>query len=183
MHTQDSSETSPQKSTFPTGIIKRDGQRVAFEPNRIALALVRAGEASAEFDGEEAAMLTQRVLKVLRHRFAVSDPSVEQVQDIVEQVLVEANHLRTFRAYVAYRDQHRRLRRHTQDADRRRKLDQRVRQSRRLAGQGQRQSRLFARRADPQRLRQGHCQLLAVARLSAGNRPGAPRSRFPHPRP
>jgi ribonucleoside-triphosphate reductase len=39
-----------------------------------------------------------------------SDPAVEQVQDIVEQVLVEANHLSTFRVYVAYRDQHRRLR-------------------------------------------------------------------------
>ena len=103
-------EVSPSKPTFPSGIIKRDGQRVAFEPHRIALALARAGEASSEFDGDEAALLTQRVLKVLRHRFSTSDPGVEQVQDIVEQVLVEANHLRTFRAYVAYRDQHRRLR-------------------------------------------------------------------------
>ncbi len=110
MHTPDSSGTASRKVCLPSGIIKRNGQRVSFEIRRIAVALIRAGQASGEFDEDEADLLTQRVLKVLRHRFASSDPTVEQVQDIVEQVLVEANHLRTFRAYVAYRDQHRRLR-------------------------------------------------------------------------
>jgi ribonucleoside-triphosphate reductase len=115
MHSQDAEQTAEQRikprgPSHPHGIIKRDGRRVAFEARRIAVALARAGQASDEFDEDEAEFLTQRVLKVLRHRFAASDPTVEQVQDIVEQVLVEANHLRTFRAYVAYRDQHRRLR-------------------------------------------------------------------------
>jgi ribonucleoside-triphosphate reductase len=100
----------PRKIHLPGGVIKRDGSRTAFEPRRIVAALARAGLASGEFDDDEADFLGQRVLKVLRHRFAASDPTVEQVQDIVEQVLVEANHLHTFRAYVAYRDQHRRLR-------------------------------------------------------------------------
>ncbi|WP_153110245.1 ribonucleoside triphosphate reductase [Propionivibrio limicola] len=98
------------KTRFPGGIVKRNGERASFAPRRIADALTRAGQASGEFDEDEAALLTQRVLKVLHHRFASSDPTVEQVQDVVEQVLVEANHLRTFRAYVTYRDQHRRLR-------------------------------------------------------------------------
>ncbi|MDR0440946.1 MAG: ribonucleoside triphosphate reductase [Candidatus Accumulibacter sp.] len=115
MHSQEAEQTAGQriklpKPSHPRGIIKRDGQRVTFEARRIAVALAHAGQASDEFDEDEAELLTQRVLKVLRHRFAVSDPTVEQVQDVVEQVLVEANHLRTFRAYVAYRDQHRRLR-------------------------------------------------------------------------
>ena len=110
MQTHDPAVPITKKSFLPAGIVKRDGQRVAFDPRRIAVALTRAGLASGEFDDDEAELLTQRVLKVLRHRFAASDPTVEQVQDIVEQVLVEANHLRTFRAYVAYRDQHRRLR-------------------------------------------------------------------------
>ena len=116
MHSPDSPDVTEvqdvafRKTSLPTGIVKRDGQRAVFEPRRIAGALARAGQASGEFDDDEADLLTQRVLKVLRHRFASSDPTVEQVQDIVEQVLVEANHLRTFRAYVAYRDQHRRLR-------------------------------------------------------------------------
>ena len=110
MQTHDPAVPITKKPFLPAGIVKRDGQRVAFDPRRIAVALARAGLASGEFDDDEAELLTQRVLKVLRHRFAASDPTVEQVQDIVEQVLVEANHLRTFRAYVAYRDQHRRLR-------------------------------------------------------------------------
>ena len=110
MQNHEAQALKPRKLTLPAGVIKRDGQRVAFEPRRIAVALARAGVASGEFDDDEAELLTQRVLKVLRHRFAVSDPTVEQVQDIVEQVLVEANHIVTFRAYVAYRDQHRRLR-------------------------------------------------------------------------
>ena len=116
MHSPDSPDVTEvrdvafRKTPLPAGIVKRDGQRVAFEPRRIAVALERAGVASGEFDNDEAGLLAQSVLKVLRHRFASSEPTVEQVQDIVEQVLVEANHLRTFRAYVAYRDQHHRLR-------------------------------------------------------------------------
>lgn len=96
--------------TLPRRIVRRDGTDVPFETERIALALTRAGAASGEFDGDEARLLTARVLKVIRHRHCGAPPTVEQVQDIVEQTLVDANHLRTFRAYVAYRDQHRRLR-------------------------------------------------------------------------
>ena len=95
---------------LPARIVKRDGRDTPFEPARIASALVRAGAATGEFDADEAQLLTARVLKVLRHRHGGSAPSVEQVQDVVEQTLVDANHLATFRAYVAYRDQHRRLR-------------------------------------------------------------------------
>lgn len=110
MQTPTPPESLGSRQVCPSGIVKRDGRRVAFEPRRIAIALVRAGQASQEFDEDEANLLTQRVLKVLRHRFSASEPSVENVQDVVEQVLVESNHLQTFRAYVAYRDQHRRLR-------------------------------------------------------------------------
>ena len=100
---------------LPRRIVKRDGNTEPFEAARIASALTRAGAASGEFDAEEADLLAARVLKVIRHRYGTSEPTVEQVQDIVEQTLVDANHFATFRAYVAYRDQHRRLRedRHT----------------------------------------------------------------------
>lgn len=95
---------------LPRRIVKRDGRDEPFASARIASALARAGAASGEFDEDEAQLLTARVLKVLRHRYGGAAPTVEQVQDIVEQALVDANHLVTFRAYVAYRDQHRRLR-------------------------------------------------------------------------
>ena len=95
---------------LPSRIVRRDGVEIPFESARIASALTRAGAASGEFDAEEAQLLTARVLKFLRHRYGGTALGVEQVQDIVEQTLVDANHLTTFRAYVSYRDQHRRLR-------------------------------------------------------------------------
>ena len=95
---------------LPERIVKRDGSSVPFIAERIVRAIERAGGASGEFDTEEARLIASRVLKILRHRFGRSLPTVEQVQDVVEQTLVESNHLATFRAYVAYRDQHRRLR-------------------------------------------------------------------------
>ena len=95
---------------LPQRIIKRDGAEVPFEAKRITVALAKAGRATGDFGEDEAQLLTQRTLKVLRHRFAGSAPTVEQVQDVVEQMLVDANHTRTFRAYATYRDQRHRLR-------------------------------------------------------------------------
>ena len=95
---------------LPQRIIKRDGAEVPFDARRITVALAKAGRATGDFGEDEAQLLTQRTLKVLRHRFAGSAPTVEQVQDVVEQMLVDANHTRTFRAYATYRDQRHRLR-------------------------------------------------------------------------
>ena len=95
---------------LPQRVIRRDGSDVPFAAERITSALTRAAAAGSEFDIHEVQLLTARVLKVLRHRYSESAPTVEQIQDIIEQTLVDANHLHTFRLYVAYRDQHRRLR-------------------------------------------------------------------------
>jgi len=103
--------TASLRPSLPTKLIKRDGSKAAFDRGRIEAALRLAGEASGEFSADEAALLTSQVIKVLAHRFGSDSlPDVEQIQDIVEQVLISANHLQTARAYIAYRDQHRRLR-------------------------------------------------------------------------
>ena len=81
-----------------------------FDAKRITVALTKAGRATGDFGEDEAQLLTQRTLKVLRHRFVGAPPTVEQVQDVVEQMLVDANHTKTFRAYATYRDQRHRLR-------------------------------------------------------------------------
>lgn len=95
---------------LPQRIVKRDGADVPFDANRITVALTKAGRATGDFGEDEAQLLTQRTLKVLRHRFVGVPPTVEQVQDVVEQMLVDANHTKTFRAYATYRDQRHRLR-------------------------------------------------------------------------
>ena len=47
---------------------------------------------------------------MLIHRFHGEAPTVEQIQDVVEQTLIAANHLATARAYIVYREQHATLR-------------------------------------------------------------------------
>ena len=109
----DRDPVSPAPSVLPPlpqRIIKRDGADVPFDANRITVALTKAGRATGDFGEDEAQLLTQRTLKVLRHRFVGAPPTVEQVQDVVEQMLVDANHTKTFRAYATYRDQRHRLR-------------------------------------------------------------------------
>ena len=102
-----------------TRVRRRDGSETAFDSDRILSAIRRAGEASGEFAEDEARLLTTQVIKVLTHGcFPDGIPDIERIQDIVEQTLIAANHLQTARAYIAYRDQHRRLR-----ADRRTLVD------------------------------------------------------------
>ena len=94
----------------PREVVKRSGERAPFDAGKIENALARAGAASGEFDGAEAALLSAQVRKVLVFRFHGQAPQIEQIQDVVEQTLVAANHLKTARAYIVYREQHKRLR-------------------------------------------------------------------------
>jgi len=95
---------------LPVHVIRRDGSTIPFNEGRIESAILRAGRATGEFDEEEAGLLTRQVIKVLRHRFPHHPPQVEQIQDVVEQTLISANHFATLRAYVVYREQHQKLR-------------------------------------------------------------------------
>jgi len=98
-------------AVLPAHIVKRTGETVAFDATKIQSAIQRAGKATGEYGPEEAELLTRQVLKVLsyRHDNTVA-PDIERVQDIVEQVLISANHFTTARAYIVYREQHRKLR-------------------------------------------------------------------------
>ena len=99
---------------LPREVLKRDGRRLPFDAGKIRSAIARAGRASGEFGEDEAALLTAQVTKVLIHRFCHhlhgQAPAIEQIQDVVEQTLIAANHLRTARAYIVYREQHAKLR-------------------------------------------------------------------------
>ncbi|MFD2235671.1 ATP cone domain-containing protein, partial [Phaeospirillum tilakii] len=95
----------------PLSILKRSGLTVPFDGDKIRSAILRAGKAAGELDGDEAQLLTIQAVKVLAHRFHGATPHIEQVQDVVEQVLISANHFATARAYIVYREQRARLRR------------------------------------------------------------------------
>jgi len=94
----------------PRGVIKRDGSSATFDAEKIRSAIERAGRANGEFDAAEALLLSAQVVKVLTHKFRNQPPHIENIQDVVEQVLISANHLKTARAYIVYREQHTKLR-------------------------------------------------------------------------
>jgi ribonucleoside-triphosphate reductase (formate) len=95
---------------LPRCVVKREGALRPFDPAKIVHAIERAGRATGEFGADESRRLTfEQVLPNLLGQGLVT-PHVEQVQDRVEAALFDAGHRRTLRAYVVYREQHRKLR-------------------------------------------------------------------------
>ena len=84
-------------------IIKRDGQRVPHDRNRILNALCKAAASTGGFGMEEAERLTDIVEQRTRESYAEQTPTVEDLQDIVESILMENGHINTAREYIIYR--------------------------------------------------------------------------------
>ena len=91
-------------------IRKRDGRVVGFDSAKITAAIGKAGRATGEFDLAVAAALCEKVLAALPARIRGDIPTVEGVQDVVEEVLMDSPYRRTAKAYMIYREQHARLR-------------------------------------------------------------------------
>ena len=91
-------------------IKKRDGRTAKFDRKKIEKAIEKAGLETGEFDAAQAVELTDKVLGVLETRNQKRLPSVEDVQDIVEDALIESKFKKTAKAYIIYRDQHKKLR-------------------------------------------------------------------------
>lgn len=92
-------------------IRKRDGRLVPFEEQKIAHAIIKAVQAVGGTDMQKAADITRQVggiLSVLYKDDRV--PTVENVQDLVEKILIENGHAQTAKAYILYRKQHESLR-------------------------------------------------------------------------
>ena len=89
---------------------KRDGTLAPFDSNKIFNAILKAGTTTGEFGEQESWLMTAQVLKVLKHKYAETLPSIESIQDIVEQVLISSNYFNTAKAYILYRDQRNRAR-------------------------------------------------------------------------
>ena len=83
---------------------KRDGSIVEFEKNKIVNAIFKAARAVGGKDRKEAEKLTDNVFQEIR-KLGKEIPSVEEVQDIVEKVLIEAGHAKTAKAYIVYRQE------------------------------------------------------------------------------
>jgi ribonucleoside-triphosphate reductase len=95
---------------LPGQIIKRDDSLRPFEAAKIHSALSRAGAASGEFDSTAARALAHTVMLKLAAGDCMRPAAIEHIQDIVERTLISAGFVSTARAYIVYREQHKRLR-------------------------------------------------------------------------
>ena len=91
-------------------IKKRDGRKVKFNDRKIMSAIERAGLETGEFAEAEADKLAKKVLARAEKELTEKVPGVEQIQDIVEEVLLSSRYKKTAKAYIIYRDQHKKLR-------------------------------------------------------------------------
>jgi uridine kinase len=97
-----------------THVVKRTGAVVPFNRDRITNAIYRAAVAVGGRDRALAEQLANQVVEVMEqtcpphHR-----PTVEDIQDVVEKVLIENGHARTAKAYILYRNERARRRQET----------------------------------------------------------------------
>lgn len=93
-------------------VIKRDGNVVAYRRERIATAIFKAAASIGGRDRDRAAALARQVESALAEAYGRGGrvPTVEDIQDVVEAVLMKAGHLRTARAYIIYRHERARAR-------------------------------------------------------------------------
>jgi ribonucleoside-diphosphate reductase alpha chain len=82
---------------------KRNQKIVPFEASKITQAIERASQAANQPDGELVRELTSKVVAKLEKKFAQSVPSVEDIQDLVEETLIEENLPHVAKAYILYR--------------------------------------------------------------------------------
>jgi len=84
-------------------IRKRDGRLVDFDFGKIKNAIHKAIIAVKGRDGEGARKLTHRAVEILEKKFAGKIPTVENIQDIVEGVLIKSKEAKVAKAYILYR--------------------------------------------------------------------------------
>ena len=84
-------------------IVKRDGKIVDFNLDKITDAIAKAGAATEEFKHDRAAQLSEKVLKLAEETVKERTPTVEQIQDLVEKVLMDSSFKHTAKAYITYR--------------------------------------------------------------------------------
>ncbi|MBU0762839.1 MAG: vitamin B12-dependent ribonucleotide reductase [Candidatus Altiarchaeota archaeon] len=89
---------------------KRDGRVVKFNREKISDAIHKAIEAVNKQDGKESERLTERVVKELGKKYKDDTPSVEDVQDVVEKVLMSESQPEIAKAYILYREERKKVR-------------------------------------------------------------------------
>ena len=102
-------------------VIKRDGKIVDFNSAKITNAICKASNITKEIDKTTAKNLTKNVIKIVNDfvkekQSNMSIPTIEEIQDIVEKVLLSSEYKQTAKSYILYREQHKKMRDFAQNA-------------------------------------------------------------------
>lgn len=103
--------TKENKQTFttPTGVIKRNGATASFDKERIRSAINKASIEAGEITEDQATLITEKVITLLNNSKTIY-PTVEEIQDVIEQTLLTNSFKETANAFTSYRDKHTQLR-------------------------------------------------------------------------
>ncbi|HVP58362.1 MAG TPA: ATP cone domain-containing protein, partial [bacterium] len=94
-----------------THVMKRDGTIVPFDREKVVIAIYKAAAAVGGHNRPLSEKLADESIEMMNQCFQPPEwPSVEEVQDIVEKVLIENGHAKTAKAYIVYRENRRRER-------------------------------------------------------------------------
>lgn len=93
-----------------TKIKKRDGREVPFNIEKIASAIYKAASVTGGRDYNTALSLAEKVVEYIEWKLDKKVPSVEEIQDAVEKVLIETGHARTAKEFILYRSERTRVR-------------------------------------------------------------------------
>ena len=91
-------------------IVKRDGREAQFHKEKIAKAVYQAAHALGGTDYAQSEQIADMVIDYLENVLHLQAPTVEQVQDVVEKILIENGHARTAKEYILYRADRTRVR-------------------------------------------------------------------------
>jgi uridine kinase len=96
------------KKSLIMGVKKRSGVIVPFDKERIIFAVYKAAASVGGTNMSRARRLSERVVMTVEDRFDLdSVPTVEAIQDIIEEVLITGGHVKTARAFIVYRENRR----------------------------------------------------------------------------
>lgn len=91
-------------------IIKRDGREAEFHREKIVNAIYQAAQALGGTDHSQSEHVADLVIDYLENTMHLESPTVEQVQDVVEKILIENGHARTAKEFILYRAERTRIR-------------------------------------------------------------------------
>ncbi len=91
-------------------IRKRSGRIVDLEQEKISQAIWKAVQSVGGTDQERTKFLTQVVVSLLEEKYKEQIPTVENIQDLVEKVLIEHGHAKTAKSFILYRQKRKEVR-------------------------------------------------------------------------